>query len=216
LSGGGGGVTNYQVQQQVFNYSLDSGVADAYVATLSPAPGSYTDGMLVALGNILNTSTGTVSPTLNVNGLGAINITTSLNQRVAYNDLSAGSTCYFIYNSGNGGSFNLLNPGTINSVYSAILYNVQVADAGSSGNTYVGTNLSFPTFDYVNDGPAPILFFPDVTNTGASTLNVNGQGDFPIKTLRGVDLTSGQIQAHTCTWLQINGDGDTWLLMTPA
>jgi hypothetical protein len=72
-AGGGGGVTAAQIQEQAFTYAVDTGTTDAFVVTLSPAPSSYTDGMYVCF-NPYDGNSGTVYPTVNVNGLGAVPI----------------------------------------------------------------------------------------------------------------------------------------------
>jgi len=65
--------TQTQVQQSSFNKGLDSGAADVYAVTLSPIPLSYINGLQVAF-TPTHTSV-TTTPTLNVNGLGAITMT---------------------------------------------------------------------------------------------------------------------------------------------
>lgn len=53
---------------RVPGYAVDTGVANAYVVTLSPAPTAYVDGMTI---NVKIKTTNTASSTINVNGLGA-------------------------------------------------------------------------------------------------------------------------------------------------
>lgn len=61
-----------QIQAGSINYAADSGVVNAYVVTLAPAPAALTPGMMVGIDNIVATNTG--SATLNLNGLGALPI----------------------------------------------------------------------------------------------------------------------------------------------
>ena len=60
------------VQSGTFSYAADTGSATAYAVTLAPAPAALTDGMMVWF-KAANTNTG--ESTLNVNGLGALSIT---------------------------------------------------------------------------------------------------------------------------------------------
>lgn len=60
-----------QVQKGEFNYSADTGAADAYVVTLAPAATAYTAGMPV---RFIATNANTGASTIDVNGLGAKSI----------------------------------------------------------------------------------------------------------------------------------------------
>lgn len=70
------------------NYAADTGTANTYVVTLSPAWSSLATGNLVAF-TVLNTNTG--ASTLNVNGLGAKSILKWGSHLVVAGDLTAGS-----------------------------------------------------------------------------------------------------------------------------
>ena len=59
-------------QQGTLNYGADSGAANAYVVTLTPAPTAYSAGMVVNVGTISASNTG--ASTVNVNGLGVLPI----------------------------------------------------------------------------------------------------------------------------------------------
>jgi hypothetical protein len=60
-----GGANITSVQDNQFNFGVDTGVANAYVVALNPVITSYTDGMIVSF-NALNANTG--SSTLNAGG----------------------------------------------------------------------------------------------------------------------------------------------------
>jgi hypothetical protein len=62
-----------QVQKMAFAFGGTAGTSTAYTMTLSPAPTAYTAGLTIIAQ--LHTNNG-VSPTINVNGLGAVNILT--------------------------------------------------------------------------------------------------------------------------------------------
>ncbi|MHB1651383.1 MAG: hypothetical protein ACYCVD_02765 [Desulfitobacteriaceae bacterium] len=81
-------------------YGVDTGVANAYIITLSPAPTAYIDGMGIAI-KIVNASTGT--STLNVNALGTKPILDTLgNALTATNNLKAGLIYSMRYNATSG------------------------------------------------------------------------------------------------------------------
>ena len=96
-----------QVQNGSVNYSSDTGVANAYIANLSPAPTAYVAGMHVFV-NILNTNTAV--STINVNSLGVKSITTWNGVALISNELIAGQVAHLIYN---GTNFNLISNDSI-------------------------------------------------------------------------------------------------------
>ena len=212
----GGGFTAVQVQQSAFNFSNDTGtLPDQYVATLSPAALSYTDGLLVSLGNIQNNNTGTVFPTLNVNGLGPVQIANGTGTQPALNDINTASTSFFIYDASNT-QFNLLNPGNFNSINVLQSAFLTISDSGSSGNAFLGSNTLYPAFDYAANAPLVILFVPAITNTGASTLAVNGFAALPVTDYAGNPISAGALTAGNFYFLFVNGAGSAWILMTSA
>jgi hypothetical protein len=90
-------------------YIADTGAADVYVATLSPAITTYGSGGLTVRVKIANTNT-TTTPTLNVNALGAKTIVKSGAAALAAGDVAAGQIQTFQYD---GTNFQLLNPATV-------------------------------------------------------------------------------------------------------
>ena len=99
------------IQKRASGYAVDTGVVNAYVATLSPTPSSLTDGLPVTV-RISNTNTG--PSTLNVNGLGAIPIRAASNaggpSALVGFEMTSGSPSNFIYNLANN-IWILTNPG---------------------------------------------------------------------------------------------------------
>lgn len=85
-----------QVQQNSANYVVAGGTANAITATLSPAPTALTDGLLVY---VRLTATNTGPATLNVNGLGAVNIVGGGNAALQGTELFNGGFAEFIYKS---------------------------------------------------------------------------------------------------------------------
>ena len=86
------------IQAQAGNYAADSGTANAYVATLSPAPAALTAGLTVRL-KIANANTG--ASTLNVNGLGVVSIKRADGSAVQAGDMQAGEVAQFVYDGTN-------------------------------------------------------------------------------------------------------------------
>ncbi len=93
------------IQNDSYNYGVDTGAADAYAVTLSPAPTAYTAGLRVNF-TVANTNTG--PSTINVNGLGVKNIVKNGSTPLVVSDLPAGFFAQLQYN---GTNFQLLNPG---------------------------------------------------------------------------------------------------------
>jgi hypothetical protein len=84
-----------QVQQAAFNYAgLAGGTANALTATLSVAPGSYTD-WLVTTARVAANNTGGTS--LNVNGLGVVPVIGGAHQPLQGGELVAGGFATFAY-----------------------------------------------------------------------------------------------------------------------
>jgi len=97
-------VTQTGLQHNAEKYAADAGSNDTYVITLSPAPTSYTNGMVVYFkANTINTG----AATLNVNGLGAKTIVKGVNTTLSDGNILAGQFCMVIYD---GTNFVLQNP----------------------------------------------------------------------------------------------------------
>lgn len=75
-------------------YAADTGAANAYAITLSPAPSAYVSGMTV---RFLATNANTTASTLNVNGLGVKSITKFGSVALGANDILAGQDVEVIY-----------------------------------------------------------------------------------------------------------------------
>lgn len=88
--------SNLQTNKQDVNYAAESGAADVYVVTLSPALASLADGSLVNFkASATNTTT---TPTLNVNGLGAKVIKKQQNVALAASDIVTNGMVSVRYN----------------------------------------------------------------------------------------------------------------------
>jgi len=136
-------------------YGVDTGVADAYVVTLSPAPSSLDAGLIVDV-KIANTNT--TASTINVNGLGAVAIKIFLGSVIAdipANAMPAGLVARLIYD---GSFFQLANAQEITDFttgYVALTYNTTAPsgwvdlDDGTIGDSGSGatTRANADTFD---------------------------------------------------------------------
>lgn len=94
-------ITN--IQNQTYVYAVDSGAANAYVATLAQPATSYIAGLMVSL-KISNTNT--AASTLNVNGLGTKAIILNNGSALTGGELVSGSVAQLVYD---GTSFQLLD-----------------------------------------------------------------------------------------------------------
>lgn len=101
---GEGAVTEFQVQQNVFNYSSDTGTANAYVVALTPVP-QIVRGLTI-ITEAANTNTG--ASTLTVNGT-EYSIVDLFDNPLIANQIQANSTSMFVYND-NYAAFILTNP----------------------------------------------------------------------------------------------------------
>lgn len=103
-------VTQTGLQHNAEKYAADAGSNDTYVITLSPAPTSYTTGMVIYFkANTINTGTATI----NVNGLGAKTIVKGVSTTLSDGDIAAGQYCTLIYN---GTNMVLQNPTATNTL----------------------------------------------------------------------------------------------------
>lgn len=100
---------------------------------------------------------------------------------------------------------------TVDNIVSAVLLTLYGGVDTGIANAYV-LNFSAPFASYVNG--IVIYWLPNQTNTGPSTLNVNGLGALPIVDQNGVALTAGQIIGNQiATVILIGGQ---WRLQSSA
>lgn len=84
------------IQNNAYSYAADSGAADAYVITITPAPSAYTTGLSVLM-KATNTNTG--ASTINVNSLGVKSIKRLDSTNPVAADISAGGIYRLTYDS---------------------------------------------------------------------------------------------------------------------
>jgi len=177
------------IQQNFWNYGVDTGVANAYELTLNPGNGTLyelTVGMLVVM---LTAHTNTGPSTLLSNGEGPFGIggaleTATLNICKGYNtpldagDLVANSLAFMVYSEA---GYQLLNPQRAGVPFAV--------DTGAA-NAYV-----WPLYTVQPPVAGTMLALKALNaNTGASTLNVAATA-YPIKKNGTAALTGGEIAA---------------------
>ena len=203
-------ITQTQSQNQSNSYAADTGAANAYAITLSPAPSAYIAGQFFKV-KIANANTG--ASTLNVNSLGAINIVHVDGAALGANDLIAGMLALLIYD---GTHFQLLNPSTypvkgtftptlkFGGATTGITYTTQAGSWYSIGNLYFIVGTIVLSSKGSATGSATISGFPATssTDTGAQqqnfiTLTSNVTFTQPPKVTIGNGTTSASIFSDT-------------------
>ena len=153
--------TNYadtaSVQDGSFNYVVDTGAADAYVMTLSPAITAYATGAHYVF-KAVNASTG--ASTLNISSIGVKTILKHNDQAIEAGDIEAGSICVCIYD---GTSMQLVS--------SSAVAPIKASDTltFSGNNTHSGTN-QFNKTVYLKKGA-------DITSANDLVLPTDGNSN---------------------------------------
>ena len=200
-------VSPLSIQKQSFTYSVDSGAANAYVATLSPALTSYTDGDYICL-RAVNSNTG--ASTLSVNGLAAKPIVNMQASALIGGEIVAGIDYIFVCIGTN--YFTLINASNFSTI----------TDIQNQAHTYeVDTGVAnayvialFPTITSYVDGQ--LFSFSAVNaNTAASTLDAGG-GAIAIVTNANAALVGGEILINGDYLVQYNLTFNAFVLINPS
>lgn len=150
--------TTTAVQAGGIVYAADAGSNDTYVITLSPAPGSYTTGMVIHFkANTINTG----AATINVNSLGAKTIKKMHDQDLADGDIEANQLVTLIYD---GTNFEMQS---------------QVATAASGAMTDAGAYVKPSTNGdtiraYTSDGTS----YGDISISGSGNMVLEASGAY--------------------------------------
>lgn len=190
------------IQNESYTYVVDSGAADAYVATPSPAVTSYVAGLRLAV-KIANANTG--ASTLNVSGLGVKSIKTLNGLDPQAGDLIAGMVADLVYD---GTNFQLLDRNIAKRIQNES-YNY-ILDTGAA-DAYVATLV--PAVTAYVAGQRLSLKIAN-TNTTTSTVNVNALGTKTIKRLDGTNVAAADLLSGMIADLRY--DGTNFLLLNPA
>lgn len=187
-------IANYQNNSP--GYVTDTGSANTYVATLSPAISSLTAGFRCSI-KIANTNTG--SSTLNVNSTGAQNITLTDQTQLTGNEMISGMIANFEYD---GTNYQLKNPATLYAPNKNWIiggdFSVNPWQRGTSFTGITSTPMTY-TADRFAVG----------INTGSGALNVVQTADAPTQAQSGVN-------SQYCFDIQVNtaqasiGAGDNY------
>jgi hypothetical protein len=199
-----GGVTKSGVQQNTYIYAADTGTANAYAVTLTPAP-TIVSGSEVVF-KVLNSNTG--PSTLTVNGT-SYPLKKNGTNALTTGDIVAGQMVTAKYD---GTNFQI----SAGSATGATAAGVQqetytyAADTGAA-NAYAVTLTPTPALVAGSE----VTFKAANANTGASTLAVNGGSAIAITkngnstALAGGDITVGQI-------VTVKYDGTVWQMIAPG
>lgn len=216
------GIEPIDIQQNTFCSGTDSGVADAYVVTLSPsALISPANGSMVAFNPLYNNSTTT--PTISVNGTAAFTIVLPTGSPVQAGDISTANLCYVVFDEANS-YYYLLTPAIS---YGASVTPEQVQNAAFNYGSDTGSTDTYqvtlsPAVTSYTDGLI-VTFFPNSNNTStAPTLSVNGLAALPIQLPQGTVIPGDLGNLNGYSWAAIclyngslNGFSGGWVLLNP-
>ena len=204
------------------------GTANALTLALSPAITTYTAGMTIRFAPSNSNSGAT---TLNVNGVGAVAVLTPASAACTGGEIKNGHLCTVTYNGAAWilqtvppmptanlpmNTFRHTNVGnaTARNEYAAL---GQVQDGGATwGGTAGGTanalTLALSPAITTYTAGMTIRFAPSNSNSGATTLNVNGVGAVAVLTPASAACTGGEIKNNQpCT---VTYNGAAWILQT--
>lgn len=196
---GAGSTNSTHIVPGPIAYVATTGSSNAYVAAPSPALAALTTGSWLAL-KANHTNTG--AATLNVNSLGAVAIRKQTDVALEAGDLRSGQVFWVTYD---GTYWQLTSPeGLPRKAYGELggsinAYTLTLAELVNNANTdFTGRVL------VVKVGAG-------ITNTGASTLNVNGKGAVAIKAPDAADVAAGALTAGR--FVALTFDGTYWQLL---
>jgi hypothetical protein len=195
---GAGSTNSTHIVPGPIAYALTTGSANAYVAAPNPAVTALVAGVWLLL-RLSFTNTG--AATLNVNSLGAKALKKLADQDVEAGDLRSGAIVEVRYD---GTNWQLAEPGLPDRLY---------GELGGAINTYT-TTLAGVSIGDVSDLTGRLLVLKvgaALTNTGASTLNVNGLGAVSVRAPDGAAVTAGALTAGR--FVAVTFDGSNWQLL---
>jgi hypothetical protein len=191
-----------QSQTRTIAYAADSGTANTYVITPSPAITSYVVGQQFTFSP---GSSNTTACTLNVSGLGAKPIKKDYNADPAPGDLTQNQMITVVYD---GTNFQMVN--AAHGLLTQNLSAIYAADGGGSDSysiTLVPSIASYSTGLMIN-------FKANTANTGAASLNINGLGAKTIVKDGSLTLNNNDIKASQI--VQVIYDGTNFQMISPT
>lgn len=188
VAGGGGGATQSGVEQNSYVYSADTGAANAYVVTLSPAPTIIAGSEVIFKAANANTGASTIA----VNGGSATAIKKNGGTALASGDIAAGQVITVVYDGTNwqiqGGTGSAsIGPSVDNQTasYTAVLgdgNNIVTMNVASANNFTVPPNSSVAfaigttlTIVQIGAGKTTLVAGAGVTINNPSSLSARAQ-----------------------------------------
>lgn len=183
-------------------YAEDTGLTNAHVVTLDPAPTEYTEGLSIRM-KAANNSTG--DTTINVNGLGVKAVKRYSGAGLQVNDIIVDQIVDLCYDGVDFKMVGVHGSGTFSAADALVIGN-NLSDVGSivEANNHLlladnvaGTanaitaDLSGPLSTYP-DGLF-IVFTPTANNSGATTIALGSLGTRTIRTVENEDLIGGEL-----------------------
>jgi hypothetical protein len=191
------------------NYGVDTGSANAYTITLSPAAASYENGMILAFQPV-NSNTG--ASTINVNGLGSKSIVNAASLALNGGEISANAICTVMYD---GTNFRIIGPCPLQKNLGVVSTNQTINCAGYTSvkiylNITTNANGLIVTLSNLGTG-IPVVIRYDNSYSGALAIVI--QSTNPATTSYAVTgVVSGQSAINLAVaGLSINA-GQTALL----
>src|ERR1700722_1532529 len=226
-SSGGGSVTPAQIQQQSFNYAIDSsGTANQVTVAYTPPITSLTDGLSIWFQAANSSVSG--SATITVDALSPVTLLSNDGLPIAANFLVANSVYNAIYNAFSA-SFFVTNPfsvavaefyGFVQQEQIAVQQFVYGNDTGSANHYAVnGTYFDQISSPFSMAAGFYLSFIAAHTNTGASDMTI-GLGSVTSNIMKNsaaglVALTAANITAGNTYQMITSGSGPSavWVLM---
>lgn len=168
-------------------YAADSGAADAYVVTLSPALDEYITGMPITF-KAANANTG--ASTIDVNELGAKTIKKNGSEDLAVGDILAGQIVTIVYD---GTNFQLMAAPRV------------LALRDAARGLVVKNNTSNP--NYQVDISADEIILQDAAGNPMRVLNLSMTADITVSGAGGLDTGSEAVSTWYHLWVIAKADG---------
>lgn len=191
------------IQNNSYVYCEDTGAADAYVATPTPAITSYVEGLVIILDP--DNANLTTTPTLNVSGLGVKTIVNNLGGALVAGDIVPGQRLYLLYD---GTNFRLINRNMEKRIQDESFN--YILDSGSV-NLYAAVLV--PAVTAYVAGLRVSLKVANTNTSSAPSLNVNALGVKTIVLADGTAIPVGSMVAGMVADLRY--DGTNFQLLNP-
>lgn len=177
-------------------YAADTGAADAYVLTLSPALDAYITGMPIAF---KATYANTGASTVDINELGAIAIKKNINEDLVAGDILAGQIVTVIYD---GTNFQMM----------AASRALALRDAARG--LVVKNNATNP--NYQVDISADEIILQDENGNPMRVLNLSATADITVSGAGGLDTGAEAVSTWYHLWVIARADGTKSVILSTS